>query len=211
MIHNNDLRPRRHPLFISRETVIGLLEPELIQEFATCYRVAWDKYNKYARPLAVLADPISIATWFRQMVLQEVRERVVPRRGVIVRGKQWRFLLEIHGQVLLQFKKLGRGFGTSNLETETSRDFDGQIVMPGIKLPRVTVGYQLNQLWTEITGLWIVFRIGEETIWAHNLETGVAETPRPLPFPMPEEGAAEREEREQQRRRDDRKGESGAS
>ena len=210
MQHDSDLHARRNPLFVDRETVVDLLGPGLIQALATCYRVAWEKYNNLARPLAVLAGPISIATWFREMVLHEVRETVVRRRGVTARDKHGRFLLEINQQVLLQFKKLGPDFSTSNIETATSRAFDRQLVLPGITLPRVTVGYQLNELWTEIEGIWLVFNIGKDNIWAHNLETGVEETPPPLPFPTPEEGAAEREAREQQRRRDDRKDESGA-
>ena len=205
----NDMDAHQNPSFIDEKTAAGVIGPEILDDLVTCYEVAWEKYNELARRLAPAAHPRSIATFYREIVIEEVRQRIAIQPGVIVSERFDRFLVEVRGRLLIQFKKLGPDFTTSNIPTPTSVAFDLQYEMPGITLPRVTVGYRPNAFWTELEGVWLVFNIGRQNIWAHNLVTRTEDAP--LSFPMPDEGAADREEREHQRRRDDRRGESEAS
>ena len=186
--------------FVDQNTAHAAIGPRILQDFVTCYETAWENYKQVVRPLAPAALPKSIANIYREMVIEEVRNRIVNQPGVVVSEPFDRFLLEIRETILVQFRKLGPDFITSNNPTRTSIDFDCQLELPGITLPRVIAGYQPNPFWTEITGLFLVFNVGTgrgSNVWWHNLVTGE----HSLPFPMPTEGAAEREAREELRRR----------
>lgn len=199
-MYSNHIQSRKRPSFIPKDQALDVIGPDVRREIVTCYRTAWAKYNQRARPLAPTALPKSIANFYREMVLNEVRNRIVNQPGVVVSEPYDRFLLEIDETVLIQFRKLGPDFTTSNNPTCTSLDFDYQLELPGIALPRVIAGYQPNRLWTEITGVYLVFNVGNRrgcNVWWVNLETGE----QSLHFPTPTEGAAEREAREDLRRR----------
>ena len=138
----------------------------------------------------------------RELTLQEVRERIVDRPGVRVSEPYDRFLLEIHETVLVQFRKIGPDFSTSNNPTATSRDFDGQLELPGITLPRIIAGYQPNKFWTGPSGLFLAFNVGSGTganRWWYDLVTG--EHSGQYQYPMQPESAADREAREELQRR----------
>ena len=175
--------------------------PPMLQDLVTCFEVAWKNFDKIVRPLAPAALPKSIANFYREMVLEEVRKQIASQAGVVVSEPFDRFLLEIRETILLQFRKLGPDFTTSNNPTRTSVDFDSQLELPGITLPRVIAGYQPNQFWTGIEGLYLAFNVGagrRSNVWWYNLLTG--ERSMALRFPMPTEGAAEREARDERRR-----------
>ena len=190
-------------VFIDQKTALRVIGPAMLQDLVTCFEVAWENFDKIVRPLAPAALPKSIANFYREMVLEEVRARIASQAGVVVSEPFDRFLLEIHETILLQFRKLGPDFTTSNNPTRTSVDFDSQLALPGITLPRVIAGYQPNQFWTGIQGLYLAFNVGagpRSNVWWFNLVTG--EQSIALHFPMPTEGAAEREAQEEQRRRE---------
>ena len=101
----------------------------------------------------------------------------------IIRG---RFLVEVDGRLLLQFKKLTRDLVTVNNPTETSEAFDRQQEIEGVPaLPRLTVGYQLGQYRTDLAGIYLAFLIGKECIWHHDLRTGEGSIGMDLEFPTP--------------------------
>ena len=202
----NDIGQIDGSSFIDKRTVLEVIGPKILDEFLTCCVEAWKKYQKAVQPLMPVAHPRTIANCYRELILEEIRQRIAHQPRIKAVEKYDRFLLEVGERFLIQFKKLGPDFRTSNIPTRTSLDFDLQFGLEGIRLPRVTLGYQPDEFWLELKSVWLVFNIGKENIWFHNL-SGDSST-ESLPFPMPDEGAADQEERDEQRRRDDREDES---
>ena len=197
MVNKNEIRRYDSRSSIDLESAIDVIGARMLRDFGICFEQMWQKYNRQIRPIIPLAQPRTIANAYRDMVIEEMRHRVANRPGVIVREVLDRFLLEIDGTLLVQFKKLGPDFSTSNIPTRTSVDFDCQHELPGVTLPRVTVGYQPDQFWTELLGVWLVFNVGKENVWHYNLVTAERSVSM---FPLPVEGAAEMEAREKEER-----------
>lgn len=132
-----------------------------------CVEGAWTLYTERFRPVLPYCTPRGMANILHELTVQQIRDKFAEVPGVEIR-ENWvknRFLLEISGVMILQFKKLTKNFQTRNIRTRTSLAFDGQRDVEGMpSLPRVTVGYQLGQYNTEIAGIWLAFLIGKEAV-----------------------------------------------
>lgn len=107
----------------------------------------------------------------------------------VIDPKTGRYLLSIANRFILQVKYLTREFKTVNALTETAKQFNAQGDLAGMpSLPRITLGYRLDKLETDVEGVYLLFAINNEPVWWYRIDengegiTG-AET-LPL-FPVP--------------------------
>ncbi|MDE2772091.1 MAG: hypothetical protein OXI46_00065 [Gemmatimonadota bacterium] len=187
---------------IDRETALKQLGPRHLDLLRQCLERAWDKYEALIRPVLPLCHPTAQATIIREFILEEVRHVFAGEVGITLRDDPTgdRFLLEVNGFFVIQFRKLTTDFHTVNNPTETSKAFDRQEQIEGYPaLPRLTAGYQLGQYRTDFSGIWLAFLVGNELQWYHDLRTG--EYPITLDFPRPHDGAADLEKEEERRRK----------
>lgn len=196
-------------MMIDEEAAVAALGEECLGILRDCVEAAWDKFEHHFRPILPLCSPGAMATIVHELTLEEARRRFGPETGVVVRdalvqGK--RFMLEVPGKCIVRFKKLTKDFQTSNYPTETAVAFDAQQLVrdyPG--LPRLTVGYQLGQYRTSITGIYLAFLIGKDVIWYRGLDEAGGSTV--IEFPrspdMPSAADIERAEEAAERAADD--------
>jgi len=71
--------------------------------------------------------------------------------------------LEIRERVLLRFKLLDESKDTSNQPTKFIQSFEQDAELPGIppRAHRLTLGYRLNLLQTDVLDVWVTSRIGD--------------------------------------------------
>ncbi len=170
------------------DEALRLLKP-VLPDLRECVRAAWAKYEATMPAALPLASASFRAHAMHEFVLEEVRHRIgdVYRQAEVAEpNPKRRFLVYWAKRLALQFKKLGPDFLTSNYPTETALAFDRQdLNLPDCKpYPKLTVGYQLDEFATGLTGIYLAFRIGKECVWWHNLDTG--EGSIMLEFPAPD-------------------------
>lgn len=192
------------PMMIRRESALEALGPDRLAVLRDCVAEAWREYEESVRPILPLCSPVGMANILRELVVEAARSRLTEEDGFSILDGVCggRFLVQVDGRLVVQFRKLTRDFLTRNNPTDTSDAFDRQ--EPGIEeipdMPRLTVGYQLGQYRTSIAGYYLAFVVGNECIWHHDLDTG--EHSIVLDFPeFAGESAAEQETAEEERRR----------
>lgn len=162
---------------ISKPDALAELQPYL-DVLLECFEVAWQKWRDdspqlFAKPKASLR-----AAALHGLIEEQVRMRLgaEPRLRIIEKGQ--RFLLGVHGRMVLRFKKLDEEYRTRTYPTRTARCFDAQGPLPTLEeaadLPRVTVGYRLNQLATQLLEVVVVFSVDKEVCWLEPLHNGGA-------------------------------------
>lgn len=88
----------------------------------------------------------------------------------IIEGKSGRVLLVVADRLVLQFRHVDKEFKTANFPTKMARDFDAQRAIDGLPpLPRITIGYRLDTLETEVTGVYVIFSVGKQRRWQYRL------------------------------------------
>jgi hypothetical protein len=102
-----------------------------------------------------------------------------------------RNLFDVKGELVLQFKKLTRKLRTSNIRTQLSFNFDGQMAvheLPGIpsRLPKLSLGYVPRRDWTDIDGVFLTYSVGKRLNWFISL-TDASEQPEIFPATIPNE------------------------
>ena len=109
-------------------------------------------------------------TNMNEFIVQEVRSQFGDMVGVnIIETKSGRFLVTVEGIVLL-FKHVDVGYKPSNYPTRESIAFNKQLPLPGVpKGPRLVIGYQLNALETELTGVFVILLKGNNVMWYYEL------------------------------------------
>lgn len=167
--------PTRTCLLIEEPDAVEALGMERMEMLRGCVEQAWEAYDTNMRPAMPLATTSAVAHCLHELTLQQVRDSFGPETGVIVHDNTigGRFLLEVPGKLVVQFKKLTKDFHTSNNPTETSEKFDRQEPIEGFPIvPRLTVGYQLGHYGTAIAGIYLAFVVGRECVWYHDLQDG---------------------------------------
>jgi hypothetical protein len=110
------------------------------------------------------------------LMVDEARQRFGDHKVIKILEKN-RFLLNIGSRVLVQFKKVGQELLTSNYATQTALAFDAQRTLPGLPdVSRITIGYQPDIAWSEITSVVVLLRLRRNVVWNYELEQAVAAT-----------------------------------
>jgi hypothetical protein len=86
---------------------------------------------------------------------------------VVEKHRRPRFIFE--GRMFVRLKKLRSDGVAANYPTQRSLHFDKQLELEGeglaFQLPRVDIGYVLNELATSVSDVLAVHRKGRSTIW----------------------------------------------
>ncbi len=103
-----------------------------------------------------------------EFILQEVRSRFGDTIGVKI-SERGRFLLTMEN-IVLRFKWVNQQFQTSNFATPSAIAFDTQLRLPGVPHGvRLTIGYQVNELETELVGVFIILSRGKDVLWKYEI------------------------------------------
>jgi hypothetical protein len=126
---------------------------------------------------------------FRSTIIQEIMvddaRRTFTQDVVLARG---RWLLRAASDLVLQFKKVNSKGRSSNYPTAGALDFVTQLELPNMpRGTRVTLGYRLNRLGTEVAAVRLVAVDGSFMLWNEEI---VASNQGTLALPVPGLGTA---------------------
>lgn len=139
----------------SQEQVVGILKNEL-PLLAGCLYKAWDTYNNYPKELKVHHTPRSRASLIHDHAVAYAMECFESRIGSSCHMINKLFIVAFSHGIAVRFKKLDECLRASNIATQQSIDFMSQVPLPAIDIPiNLHVGYKLNQLETDIEGIYI--------------------------------------------------------
>lgn len=149
-----------------------------------CIRRGWARYSEVIPKELPMPSPRGKANMIHEFIINEARVLLTGIEGIIVNDSiDGRFLVNIENRVLLQFKKLNRAFETSNYPTRTARAFNAQEEIAGLpRCVRLTVGYRLNRLGTELAGIYILFGTKNRPSWRYDLRAPERDMVVELPF-----------------------------
>lgn len=165
----------------------GILLPEAVvrqrlaplhDDLRSCVVGAWERRSKL---IGLLARP---GTSFRaqamyELMIDEARSRFGDVPGVRMvevdrAANTDRVLLCVDPDVVIQFKKLDPNFRSRNYPTPRALAFKSQASLPGIPPGcRVTVGYQLNAVGTELAAVIVVCEGRFQPRWWYELVEAV--------------------------------------
>jgi hypothetical protein len=174
-------------LLISRQRAEKVLAPHH-EKLRSCVQQGWNRYlGRHMSDLPKVSRR-GRANLVNELVIDEVRKAFDGFRIVETNG---RFLLCIE-PLVIRFKKLGPGLRTANYPTQQALAFDRQQRIPGIpSATRITVGYGINRLGTELDEIAVVCARGAKTIWSYSLLDNAAVLPLVAPS-VPRQATARR-------------------
>ncbi|MDL2284499.1 hypothetical protein LJC19_05085 [Oxalobacter sp. OttesenSCG-928-P03] len=129
----------------------------------SCIKDGWAIYQKeYPEHLKIAHTSRSRASLVHDHIASLARQRLEPRFGVHCHEIQKLFLVSFNSGVVIRFKKLDDNFRSSNIRTQQSLGFMEQETLPEIgKAINLQAGYRLNELETDIEGIYLTLPIGE--------------------------------------------------
>jgi hypothetical protein len=132
-----------------------------------CVRVGWHRWRREVAPLLSACSSRGRANIVWEFIVDEARRRFP---GVTVNEDEGRFVLILHQQINVVFKKLSDEGVPSNYPTQTALAFARQPELPHMfDFARVTVGYELNELGTELTSVSANCFNGLHVVWRYEL------------------------------------------
>jgi hypothetical protein len=179
---------------MSGEEAVRLLGSERLEKLGLSVFKAFERYKSAFAP-AMAKPPARFRATAVNALMVEEAEKVFA--GEVIHRYGRALVCSIPG-IVLQFKKLDRRGLPRNYPTKTAIRFANQQRVPGIpEGTRVTVGYILNEMQTEISEVRLVAQRGDTVVW--NIELIVSQTVMPIFAPttktIPAEAAAPKKRR----------------
>jgi len=155
---------------ISQDEVENLLDP-LTDIFRECMDAAWETYRTKYAEFSVIHHPRTRANIVYDHIIANLRTRLDRVGGVRFVEQRGLIALLVEGQLLLKFKKLTKGRLSRNIPTRQSRTFALQLPLPGLPgaLANLVVGYQLNELQTDIAGIHVTCPTLDSLAWGFEI------------------------------------------
>lgn len=150
-----------------------------------CVTVGWRRWETEVAPLLSTCTPRGRANIVWEFMVDEARRRFP---GVATNEEEGRFVLLLHSQLNVVFKKLSEEGLPRNYPTQTALAFSQQPTQ--LELPympdfaRITIGYGLNRLGTALTLVSANCFDGERVVWSYSLPERPAKS-LPVPFKRP--------------------------
>ncbi len=171
IVFSTDIRP------LTLDEAQAVLSPHL-QKVARCFMGAWQKwlvlhtqFPEFTRPLT----PRAIANVVSDYIWDFVKTEFADIPGAYTSDAKSLRLLCINDEVTLRFKKLNNNYQSSNIPTTQQVAFVQHSFISGIPTaPRLTAGYVLNSLQSEIQALAVTMPQGKQVLWS-------------MPIPLTEE------------------------
>ena len=141
------------------------------EEIQECIVSAWKYYHSYFHDIKHIVSSRSRASIIFDFIVNNVRQKFQGRKNVYISDKKRLFLINFGDKVVLRFKKL-RNNKAACIPTQQTLDFFCQVEIPEVPSPkRFIVGYQLNNIQTEIKAISVVYpQSANRNYWAYNLE-----------------------------------------
>lgn len=157
---------------ISEDDARAILGPYL-DVMATCFKDGWGNWNQLIADPTGLGRPLTSrtrASFVNDHVLFLIRERLVPMSGIREFEHRGLRTIIIAERVMLRFKKLTRELSTSNIPTQQQQRFGYQLSLDGMEhlapLIKLTAGYVLNRIMTDIGDLHVTCNLGKSLVWS---------------------------------------------
>jgi hypothetical protein len=132
-----------------------------------CVTSAWARWRRDFSPLLPACTARGRANIIWELMVDEAKKRFP---GVTVNEDQNRFVLMFHEKANVVFKKLGDEGMPSNYPTQTALEFSCQPELPHMpEFARITIGYELNGLGTELTAVTANCFDGPNIVWRYDL------------------------------------------
>jgi len=132
-----------------------------------CVVAGWARWVREVAPLFSACTSRGRANIVWEFIVDEARRRFP---GVTVSEDDGRFVLLFHQQITIAFKKLSVDGVPRNYPTQTALTFARQPELPHMfDFARVTVGYELNELGTELTSVSANCFNGPCVVWRYEL------------------------------------------
>jgi hypothetical protein len=126
----------------------------------------WERIGTTERAFRAALGPRTRANVIYEHIAQEARRRFEGRQGVVLTNKHGFLTINIGSDFILRFKKLDAYGQSRNVQTKQQKLFSLQMQMFGLgDETRITAGYQLNALATEITDIKVVCPDGRRNAW----------------------------------------------
>lgn len=137
---------------------------------AECIREAWSAFQAILTEIHPGMRVRARRTLMQDIAVAKIEEEFGGTPGFrILESNTGRVLLIVTNRLLLQFRMLDREFRTKDNDTQAARDFDAQREAEELPhLPRITIGWRLNQLETGVEGIYVTFTLGD-LVWLYRL------------------------------------------
>ncbi len=151
---------------------------------------AWSDWNRLPIKTRSQLTPRARANLIYDFVLFRAKAYFnrLPDEEVAFIDKNGLFMFGVKGQVLFRFKKLDRSGKFKNIRTRQQIQLSLQRDLPGVpgRAALVVIGYQLNNLQTEIQAILVTYQNGVQDTWYYplrgdNEDTNVVPIPRSGP------------------------------
>jgi hypothetical protein len=165
------MKPSKDPSeLLSADEAQELLAPHL-NDLAECIFEGWNRWNDLAASNASLSYPLtsrSRATYVNDHMWNAVKTKFASAQDVqVVETASGLRTLLISDRLTLRFKKLDGRLRPSNIPTRQQEIFESQLTLDGLpEVTRLTIGYILNRVQTEIDKIAIVLRVNKALIWS---------------------------------------------
>lgn len=154
---------------VSSDEARKVLEPYL-ELLAHCFRDGWEQWCVLRDEHPALARPLSTRTranFVNDHIWNAIKQRFSNLQDVHIVEQGGLRTVNVADRLLLRFKKLTNQLRSSNIQTRQQTSFLYQLSIPGIpELTRLTAGYLVNRLQTDIDDVFITYPVGSSIEWA---------------------------------------------
>ena len=144
----------------------------LLRSYQSVFReivsTAWKEYiSIFSEDIRCDTDPRTRASFVFDRMVKHARRLFDGKKGVRIDNQGDIFLVVLYEKLAIRFKKLNKDKRSRNYPTQQTIDFYEQLGLPNMptKATRLVVGYQLNNLETEIEAILIVCPNGSGNAW----------------------------------------------
>lgn len=162
----------RSQALIPQDAAQSMLTPH-IETLVICFHEAWGKWKDVTNTNPAFTAPLaarSRASCVNDHIWNAVVSRFTGVDEVHIVEKNGLRTICIANQLILRFKKLNRKLQSCNIGTAQQHAFAQQLAIPGIpEATRLTVGYLLDRLQTEIATVVVTLPYGSAIVWSFQL------------------------------------------
>ncbi|MGZ7175982.1 hypothetical protein ACXKTX_20395 [Burkholderia gladioli] len=162
---------------IDKDEALQLLGED-VHLIHSCIQAGWDDFEQdFSIAQRIKLSPRTKANIVNDMIVERVKTSFDGHIGAEWLDINQMFLLSFFNGIVLRFKKLDSTFAASNNPTKQSNNFARQRSLPGIaKTIHLNAGYRLNELSTELEGIYLTCpRNRKDIYWWHELGDAAAE------------------------------------
>ena len=141
-----------------------------------CIIEAWKSFHAKCYEIKHIFSSRTQASAIFDFIKSNVTQTFHGNKKVSISEKRGLFLVNFENKVVVRFKKL-KNNKASCIPTRQTLDFFKQLELPGIPSPeRFIIGYQLNNIKTEIKNISVVYpKSSNQNYWSYDLEPCVAQ------------------------------------